>query len=220
MFGEIFEHRRVIEAKLSEYGFWFDGKEYTISKNILNDEFKLTVTIDSKGASDTTLVETELGEEYTLYKNPSAQGSFIGEVRSAIIEVLQDIAEKCFDDSIFKQAQTLKVLKHARDEFGNEPEFLWEKFPNYCALRRSDNSKWYATIMLIPKNKLGIDSKELAEVIDLKAKKDEIPKLLEQENFYPGWHMNKKSWYTVILDGSVPDDELIMRLEESYRLAK
>ena len=34
----------------------------------------------------------------------------------------------------------------------------------------------------------------------------------------PGYHMNKKHWNTVIMDGSVPD-ELIMRwIEDSYRL--
>ncbi|MGN1104647.1 MAG: MmcQ/YjbR family DNA-binding protein, partial [Candidatus Coproplasma sp.] len=40
------------------------------------------------------------------------------------------------------------------------------------------------------------------------------------ENYYPGWHMNKKSWYTLVLDGSVSDDEITERIKESYALAK
>ena len=32
--------------------------------------------------------------------------------------------------------------------------------------------------------------------------------------------MNKKSWYTVVLDESVPDEELQRRIQESYELAK
>ena len=34
----------------------------------------------------------------------------------------------------------------------------------------------------------------------------------------PGYHMNKKHWNTVTLDGSVPDDELMIMIDESYTL--
>lgn len=35
----------------------------------------------------------------------------------------------------------------------------------------------------------------------------------------PGWHMNKRHWNSVRLDGSVPGDELLDMLDHSYRLA-
>jgi predicted DNA-binding protein (MmcQ/YjbR family) len=35
---------------------------------------------------------------------------------------------------------------------------------------------------------------------------------------FPGYHMNKKHWNTVVLDGNVPDTELIDMLELSYQL--
>jgi predicted DNA-binding protein (MmcQ/YjbR family) len=34
----------------------------------------------------------------------------------------------------------------------------------------------------------------------------------------PGYHQNKKHWNTVVLDGSVPDDELEELLAHSYEL--
>lgn len=34
----------------------------------------------------------------------------------------------------------------------------------------------------------------------------------------PGYHMNKKHWNTVTLDGSVPDDEVRQMIDESYTL--
>lgn len=34
----------------------------------------------------------------------------------------------------------------------------------------------------------------------------------------PGWHMNKKHWNTVLLNGNVPDSEVVAMLEQSYRL--
>ena len=34
----------------------------------------------------------------------------------------------------------------------------------------------------------------------------------------PGYHMNKRHWNTVICDGSIPDDEITMMIDESYDL--
>lgn len=34
----------------------------------------------------------------------------------------------------------------------------------------------------------------------------------------PGYHLHKKHWNTVILDGSVPEPELLQWIDESYRL--
>jgi len=36
----------------------------------------------------------------------------------------------------------------------------------------------------------------------------------------PGYHMNKKHWNTVILDGSVPDKEIFEWIDHSYDLVK
>ena len=36
----------------------------------------------------------------------------------------------------------------------------------------------------------------------------------------PGWHMNKKHWYTICLNGSVPICEILSRIDASYQLAK
>ena len=34
----------------------------------------------------------------------------------------------------------------------------------------------------------------------------------------PGWHMNKRHWNSVLLDGTVPDDEVVEMLRHSYVL--
>ena len=34
----------------------------------------------------------------------------------------------------------------------------------------------------------------------------------------PGYHMNKRHWNTVILDGSVPQEELLEMIDGSYAL--
>lgn len=34
----------------------------------------------------------------------------------------------------------------------------------------------------------------------------------------PGYHMNKKHWNTVLLDGSIPEEEIKAMIDESYAL--
>jgi predicted DNA-binding protein (MmcQ/YjbR family) len=34
----------------------------------------------------------------------------------------------------------------------------------------------------------------------------------------PGYHMNKKHWNTITLDGSIPDDEILAMIDDSYNL--
>ena len=36
----------------------------------------------------------------------------------------------------------------------------------------------------------------------------------------PGYHMNKKHWNTVLLDGSIPDMEIFSWIDHSYNLIK
>ena len=40
----------------------------------------------------------------------------------------------------------------------------------------------------------------------------------EHPGILPGWHMNKRHWNTVELDGDVPDDVLGDLVEDSYDL--
>ena len=55
--------------------------------------------------------------------------------------------------------------------------------------------------------------------ISLKCDPDEA--LFLREHFpaiTPGYHMNKRHWNTVTLDGSVPEDDLRYMIDQSYRL--
>lgn len=40
----------------------------------------------------------------------------------------------------------------------------------------------------------------------------------QYEAIAPGYHMNKKHWNTVTMDGSVPDGEIQLMIDESYAL--
>ncbi len=219
MFEDIFLRKKPNYEKLIDYGFSKNKNEYIYTTNIFDGDFALHIHIDKTGKAETTLTETESGEEYVLYKT-EAQGAFVGDVRTSIEKVLNEIAEKCYETSIFKAEQSLKLIKYIREKYGDELEFLWDKFPDNAIWRRKDNQKWYATILTVQKKKLGISSDEVVEIIDLRCKPELLEKLIDNKLFYPGWHMNKKHWYTIILDDSVSFDEICGRVDESYLMAK
>ncbi|MCI8956334.1 MAG: hypothetical protein HFG29_05000 [Eubacterium sp.] len=218
MFDEIIRRKKPIPEKLVSYGFKCDGDYFQYYTEILNGTFVLTVQIGTDNTIKTNLIEKETGEEYILYKT-NATGAYVGEVRTAIEQALCDIVQNCYETAIFKTAQAQMVIEFVREIYGDELEFLWTKFPDNAIWRRKDNKKWYGAILTVAGKKIGLESDKIEEIIDLRMNPADAQTVLSRDNYYPGWHMNKKSWYTLVLNGSIPDEELKKRIRESYKLA-
>lgn len=218
MFDEIFAQKKPCPDRLITYGFELRDGVYRYTCSLMDGDFQLHITVDPLGGVDTSLTESDTDEAYTLYKT-TAQGIYLGQVREAIAAVLQDMADHCFTSSRFRQEQTIQLLAHAAAVYGDQPEFLWETTPQNGILRRADSGKWYAAILTIPKNKLGLDSQQVVEIVNFHATPADVEQLLKRPGIYPGWHMNKKSWYTIILDGSIANEDLFRLMADSYRLA-
>lgn len=74
--------------------------------------------------------------------------------------------------------------------------------------------------MAINQKKLGLSNDGIVEVINLRMLPEKIRALQDYKKYFPGFHMNKKHWITIILNGSVPLEEIFARIDESYLLAK
>ena len=204
--------------KLLSCGFEVDGGNLIRRQRIL-DELTLTVIIDGRGSVMTKIFDAD-GEPYTLHLVEGASGSFVGSVKEECERVLADVREQCFDVKNFKAPQTLRLVEHIRETFDDKPEFLWEKYPNFAIFRRKDNRKWYALIANVPKKYLKLGGDEELEILNVRIEPEELDNLVDDEKYFRGWHMNKRSWLTVRLDDCLTDDELFTRLERSYQLAK
>lgn len=112
------------------------------------------------------------------------------------------------------------LIEYVREKYGDELEFLWEKFDDNAIWRRKDNGKWYGLILKVSARKLGLNSDEVIEITDVRAKPEEIERIIDGEKYLLAYHMNKVHWLTMRLDGSVSLEELCRRLDESYELAK
>lgn len=215
----IFKNKLPNAQKLIDYGFRSIGDDYAYTKTLSESGLELTVTVSSRLSVKTTVIDPATNEPYTLHLSDSAAGAFVGSVKNEYEQILSDIAYKCFEPDIFKEDMTKALIAYVREKYGDELEYLWDKFPDNAVWRRKDNRKWYAAVLTLSKRKLGKASDEKAEIIDLRIMPDEVEELIDNEKYFPGYHMNKKHWYTIILDGSVSYEEICGRIDKSYLLA-
>lgn len=113
-------------------------------------------------------------------------------------------------------SQRERVMQYAQDRYGAEPEYLWAKYPNYAVFRQPASRKWFAAIMDIPRNRLGFEGDDPVDVMDLKCGPLMVGSLLAQDGFLPAYHMSKSSWISVLLNETVPDEQIYPLLELSY----
>lgn len=219
MFDELFRRKTVDIQKAVLFGFVQSNGNYIYTTDILDGSFLLQVIITHDGKIDTKLTEKATDDEYVLYKT-NATGAFIGDVRKAIETILIQIADKCYNAEIFKSTQAKEIICYVREKYGDELEFLWEKFPDNAIWRRKDNEKWYGILLTVKASKLALDGDTMNEILDLRIKAEDIETTVDNQRFFMGYHMNKKHWYTLLLNGAIPTEEIFRRIDESYLLAK
>ena len=56
------------------------------------------------------------------------------------------------------------------------------------------------------------------ELLNIKLDEDKILQLVKKEGFYKAYHMNKKSWISIILNDTLNNKEIFELIDESYNL--
>ena len=213
---EVFQRSHVDFSKLCAYGFSRQGEVYQYSTTIMDHSFEVVIEIDSEGTVQGKVMDLSFGDEYTTFRIEGEIGSYAGTVREAYRTILEDIKKHCFIAHYFLFEQSNRISQLIQKKFGDEPEFEWEKFPGFATYRNQNSKKWYALLMNLDKSKLEKKAKGIVEILNLKLDSKEIETLLKRDGFYPAYHMNKKNWITILLDDTVPDEEIFRFVEESY----
>lgn len=207
---EVFKKCIPNRRKLLAYGF--NGDETLIYQKEFLDGFKAIIKIKEEKI-EAKVIELDLDEEYTALNVSTQTGSFVTQVRNAYISLLEDIKDKCFDKTYFSSRQADRIASMIYKEFNDEPIFMFDDKANKDTgvFKDPRSNKWYAIIMYISYQKLGIDRDEEVDVINVKLNEDMIDSLVENDGYHRAYHMNKKHWLTIRLDDTV-DDEVIMAL--------
>ena len=113
-------------------------------------------------------------------------------------------------------SQRERIMRYMQDTYGTEAEYLWADSPDSAVFRHPASRKWYAIIMGVLPERLGLSGEQVLYVMKVKCSTIMIGSLLSTKGFLPAYHMNKNHWISIVLDNSVPDDQITPLLELSY----
>lgn len=113
-----------------------------------------------------------------------------------------------------------EVFNYIKKKYKVSPEYPWGKYENNAVFRHADNKKWFALVLEVGRDKLGLSGNERVDVINLKID-DRMFKevLLKEKEILPAYHMNKEHWISVVLDGTVKEDKVFDLIGASFLAA-
>ena len=100
--------------------------------------------------------------------------------------------------------------------YGVDGERPWERYPTNVVFRHPNNRKWFAVLMTVLKEKLGIGEEGTLDIVNVKCDPLLHGSLRAEPGVYPAYHMNKANWVSISLDGSVKEETVKMALDVSF----
>lgn len=110
------------------------------------------------------------------------------------------------------------LFRYAREHFKSEPEYLWINLPGYAVLRHHDGKKWFGIVMNVPGAKLGLNTVDELDVLEVKVRPEYVGSLRKKDGILPAYHMNKEHWVSVLLSGPLSPKEIHELLADSHEL--
>lgn len=214
--ADIFKTYTLNENKFIDYGFVKEQSIYKYIDYILDNTFQVIINIDQNGKVEGKVFDLDAESEYTNFRIKDITGSFALKVKEEYQLILKDIRDKCYDKKYFIFNQSNRITKLIIKKYKIISEFLWEKNPTFGVFRNQKSKKWFGIIMNIDKSKIIPDQKGEIEILNLKL---DDKNYLQEKGIYSAYHMNKKSWVSIILDETLTDEKIMKLVEISYGLS-
>ena len=115
---------------------------------------------------------------------------------------------------------TQQLFKYAANTYGVEPDYPFSTAPTYAVLRHQSNRKWFALFGDVARFRLGLEGEEKVEIVNVKCDPVLSGSLRLEKGYFPAYHMNHEGWLTILLDGTVPIEEITPLLDMSYELTE
>lgn len=93
----------------------------------------------------------------------------------------------------------------------------FEGDPTVTIFRRLDNNQRFAATKNVGSRSVNVERAGRIDILNLCVSPRLVATLREREGFRPAWRMNRNKWVTILLDGTVPDDEIRTYIEEAYK---
>lgn len=110
-----------------------------------------------------------------------------------------------------------KLIDYIQTEYGVEADYPFDKDFESAVFRHRTNKKWFAVLMKVSKEKLGLEGTEKVDILNLKCQPILRVPLLSKKGIYVAYHMNKEHWISLLLN-EVDNSDLFSLLDMSFDL--
>lgn len=210
---EIFKKRELDTKKLLEYGFIKNNDYLEYKKLILNNTFEIVITVKENKING-KVIDKEFDDEYLNYRLENQTGEFVNTIRDEFVHTLEDIKENCTINKLFVNDQSNRLANLILKKYSDSPEFLFND-DTTGVFRNKNNKKWYGIILNVDYKKFYKKDGKV-DIINIKLNPNKIDNLINEKGFFRTFHMNKKSWVSIILDDTVKDEKIMKLIDESY----
>ena len=146
----------------------------------------------------------EVNERYTLFDIPTTSSSIAQALREEAEElVFQWMHPEQSDIEEARQKWTKWIIENIVPYCGNP----FEK-TEAMGFTVEEHGKWYALMMEVPLQKLGVASKANALILNVKIHPEDKERLIATDGIFEAYHMNKKHWISIALNVCT-DDALV-----------
>lgn len=211
MFDAIFSGRKPDAGRLKELGFQKTDNGFEGDLPIPDGALHLEVTIDPDG--QVRAICRDVKAKRTISRQTDKE-------KAAIKEAMESLAARGFVPDVFDAGQAGEICAWVLSKYDAYPEYLWAEFPDYAIFRRKDTGKWFGLLAEVEKSRLGLPGKDKAVILDVHGVPEVLEKQINHQTIFPGWHMNKEHWASLLLDAGLPMDTIEHLLDESWQLAE
>ena len=95
---QVFRKKRFDTSLLEDYGFVRRDSSFFLSGDFMDGDFTAEITVDDDGAVHGRVIDNMNEEEYAQLRMDNYTGAYVGHVREAYREILEDIASNCCSD--------------------------------------------------------------------------------------------------------------------------
>ena len=204
------------KEKLLQYGFREEAEKLIYRKEILDSSFFIEIVF----VNSQLLIEVydiEFDEIYSLFSVDSAVGETVQNIREHVEELLSSILGLAEESGKISS----EIIDYCNDKYGENHVNPFKKHPDILAYVNEKN-KWYALMSNVEYNKLNKTSNIITKVkiLNVKYPTDNISDIIDNQNIFPAYHMNKKHWISIVLDKNIKLETIKELIDISYSLVK
>lgn len=197
--------------KLKTYGFYQDGEFYIFQRDLSEADLYALIKI-SVDRIEVRVIDRAFGDDYIPFNVKDSRCAAKFEVEA----LLEDILSKCFLPTLIVPALT----RYMEEKYGTAHEEPWDYLPGYYTFKAPNSGKWYAIIMHLPGNRIGLCGETMVDIINVKIRAERIEGLVDHEHYFPSYHMSKKNWITVLLNEETDMDVLKTLIDDSFQMVE